>query len=117
MTLTVVDSYGRSASKSQSITVTPGLQPTAVFTFSPTVIRVGQTVNFNAAQSRPAAGGTLTRYEWNFGDGTDAGHRRTDDEQDLRRRRHLSGDADRHGQRRSHDDEFPRTRDDYAVTW
>ncbi len=70
MTLTVVDSYGRSASKSQSLTVTAGLQPTAAFNFSPTVIRVGQTVNFNAAQSRPAAGGTLTRYEWNFGDGT-----------------------------------------------
>ena len=70
VTLTVVDSYGRSASRSQSLTVTAGLQPTAVFTYSPTVIRVGQTVNFNAAQSRPAAGGTLTRYEWIFGDGT-----------------------------------------------
>ena len=53
VTLTVVDSYGRSASKSQSLTVTAGLQPTAVFNFSPTVLRVGQTVNFNAAQSRP----------------------------------------------------------------
>jgi chitodextrinase len=70
VTLTVVDSYGRSASKSQSITVTPGLQPSAVFTYSPTVIRVGQTVNFNASQSRPPAGGSLTRYEWNFGDGS-----------------------------------------------
>ena len=70
VTLTVVDSFGRSASKSLSITVTPGLQPSAVFTYSPTVIRVGQTVNFNASQSRPPAGGTLTRYEWNFGDGS-----------------------------------------------
>ena len=34
------------------------------------MIRVGQTVNFNAAQSRPPAGGSLTRYEWNFGDGS-----------------------------------------------
>ena len=70
VTLTVVDPYGRTASKSQSITVTPGLQPAASFVYSPSVNRVGQAVNFNAAQSRPPAGGTLTRYEWNFGDGS-----------------------------------------------
>ena len=70
VTLTLVDFYGRSASKTQSINVTVGSQPTAVFVFSPTGPRVGQAVNFNAAQSRPPAGGTLVTYSWNFGDGT-----------------------------------------------
>ncbi len=70
VTLTVEDAYGRTASKSLSITVGPGLQPTAAFVFSPTVIRAGQVVNFNAAQSRPPAGGSLTSYAWNFGDGS-----------------------------------------------
>ena len=71
VTLTVVDPYGRTASKSQSLTVGQSAsQPTAVFVFSPTVNRVGQTVNFNAAQSRPPVGGRIVSYAWNFGDGT-----------------------------------------------
>jgi PKD repeat protein len=71
VTLTVVDAFGRTASKSQSINVTPSSsQPTAVFLVSPAAVRVGQVVNFNASQSRPSAGSTLTRYEWNFGDGS-----------------------------------------------
>ena len=69
--LTIVDPYGRTASKSQSITVTASTQqPTAVFIFSPTAPRVGQGVNFNAAQSRAPAGATIVSYSWNFGDGT-----------------------------------------------
>jgi PKD repeat protein len=69
--LTVVDPYGRTASKAQSITVAANTQqPTAVFIFSPTAPRVGQGVNFNAAQSRAPAGATITSYSWNFGDGT-----------------------------------------------
>jgi large repetitive protein len=70
VTLTVVDPYGRTASKSQSITVTPGLQPSAAFVFSPTNPRVGQNLNFNASASRPPAGGTIVSYTWDFGDGT-----------------------------------------------
>ncbi len=70
VTLTVVDPYGRTASKSQSITVTPGLQPTAAFVYSPTAPRVGQSLNFNASASRPPAGGTIVSYTWDFGDGT-----------------------------------------------
>ena len=70
VTLTVEDAYGRTASKSQSITVGTGLQPTASFIYSPTLIRPGQAVNFNAAQSRPSTGGSLTSYAWNFGDGS-----------------------------------------------
>jgi len=70
VTLTLVDPFGRAASKSQSITVTPGLQPTAQFVFSPTNPRVGQSVNFNASASRPPAGGSIVSYTWDFGDGT-----------------------------------------------
>jgi len=69
--LTIVDPYGRTASKSQSLTVTAStLQPTAVFIFSPTAPRAGQGVNFNASQSRAPAGATIVSYAWNFGDGT-----------------------------------------------
>ena len=70
VTLTLVDFFGRVQSKSQSISVVAGNLPTAVFVFSPTGPRVGQAVNFNAAQSRPPAGGTLVTYSWNFGDGS-----------------------------------------------
>ena len=69
--LTVIDPYGRTASKSQTISISPNTQqPTAVFVFSPTAPRVGQGVNFNASQSRPPAGATIVSYAWNFGDGT-----------------------------------------------
>ena len=69
--LTIVDPYGRTATKSQSLTVGPNTQqPTAVFVFSPAAPRVGQGVNFNAAQSRAPAGASIVSYTWNFGDGT-----------------------------------------------
>ena len=71
VTLTIVDPYGRTESTSQSITVGPSTsQPTPLFTFSPTVNRVGQTVNFNASASRPSNGNTIVSYTWDFGDGT-----------------------------------------------
>ena len=70
VTLTVVDGVGRRQSSSQTITVTPGAQPTADFVFSPVNSRVGQNVNFNAAGSRPPAGGTIVTYTWDFGDGS-----------------------------------------------
>ena len=70
VTLTIADSYGRTASKSQSITVTQGAQPTAQFVFSPTSPKVGQNVNFNSSGSRAPAGATIVSYTWDFGDGT-----------------------------------------------
>ncbi|HET7220226.1 MAG TPA: PKD domain-containing protein [Vicinamibacterales bacterium] len=69
-TLTVVDPYGRTASVSQSITVSAGVSPTAAFVFSPTNPLPTQQVFFNASASRPAPGRTLTSYQWDFGDGT-----------------------------------------------
>ena len=70
VTLTLIDPYGRTQSKSQSITVAPGGQPAAAFVFSPTNPRVGQSVNFNASASRAPAGSTIASYTWDFGDGT-----------------------------------------------
>jgi chitodextrinase len=70
VTLTLVDPYGRTQSKSQSITVQAGGQPTAAFVFSPTNPRVGQSVNFNASGSRAPAGSTIASYTWDFGDGS-----------------------------------------------
>jgi serine protease len=70
--LTVSDAYGRTASSSQSVTVTAGLNPTAAFTSSPTTPGVNQQVNFNASGTRAAPGRTITSYDWDFGDGTPA---------------------------------------------
>ena len=67
--LTVVDSYGRSASTSQSLAVTAGVNPTATFAFSPSDPIPGSTVFFNASASRAAPGRTIVSYEWDFGDG------------------------------------------------
>jgi len=52
-----------------------GFSPTAIFSFSPSSPRPGDTVTFNASESVPsAAGSRITSYEWDFdGDGqTDA---------------------------------------------
>ena len=70
VTLTVVDPYGRTASTSQSVTVTAGVSPTAAFVYSPTNPRVGNAINFNASSSRAAAGGRIVSYTWDFGDGS-----------------------------------------------
>lgn len=67
--LTIVDGYGRSASTSQSLSVTAGVNPTASFAFSPTDPIPGSTVFFNASASRAAPGRTIVSYEWDFGDG------------------------------------------------
>jgi PKD repeat protein len=52
------------------ITVGNPPSPTARFTFSPTSPVVGQPVVFDSAGSTTAQGQTITKYEWNFGDGT-----------------------------------------------
>ena len=69
VTLTVADSYNRTATTTQTINVTGGAAPTASFVFSPAAPRVGENVNFNAAASRPATGRTIRSYDWDFGDG------------------------------------------------
>jgi len=70
--LTVTDEVGQTAAAAKSVPVTassgPGA-PTAEFVFSPTDPSVGQSVLFNATQSKAAAGHSIVSYAWNFGDG------------------------------------------------
>jgi chitinase len=70
VTLTISDSYGRSAQKSTNVIVGAGVNPTASFTSSPSDPLVSQPVNFNASGTRAAPGRTIRSYEWDFGDGT-----------------------------------------------
>jgi PKD repeat protein len=69
VTLTVTDSNGIAASKSQQIIVPAGTPPTADFVFSPTAPIVNQNIFFDASTSKPAVGRTIVRYQWNWGDG------------------------------------------------
>ena len=68
--LTVTDSRGAEATAVQVVAVAQSTPPTALFQISPTAVGVNQDVFFNASESRPAAGRTIARYDWNFGDGT-----------------------------------------------
>jgi len=70
VTLTVIDSIGASNSITQNVIVGQGTLPTATFVTSPTSPVIGQQINFNATQSRPAAGRTIRSFDWDFGDGT-----------------------------------------------
>jgi PKD repeat protein len=67
--LTVTNDGGKSATTSQSVTVSASAPPSADFTFSPTSPAVGETIHFNAATSKAAPGRTLTSFAWTFGDG------------------------------------------------
>ena len=69
VTLTVSDAYDRTATATQSVSVNPGVEPTASFTFSPTDPLPGSTVFFNAASSRAAPGRRIVSYRWDFGNG------------------------------------------------
>ena len=73
VSLTVTNDKGLSGSTSRQVTVAPGTPPTARFVFSPSNPAIGQTVNFNAAQSTAGPGHTIASYAWDFGDGGKAG--------------------------------------------
>jgi PKD repeat protein len=64
--LTVTDDQGEKAWLVKSITVR--WYPEAHFTYSPERPLVGETVTFDASDSKPN-GGTIIWYYWNFGDG------------------------------------------------
>ena len=69
VTLTVTDNRSLSDSYWESIEVVLG-RPIAEFAVSPELPVVNEPVTFNASDSHDPDGGSITSYEWNFGDGS-----------------------------------------------
>lgn len=69
VTLTIVDTLGRSASLTRSVTISAGAAPNAEAEASPLNPQPGQLVVFTGAGSTAAPGRTIVRYDWSFGDG------------------------------------------------
>lgn len=67
--LIVTNDRGYSNQVSQTVTVAGVANPTAVFELSPSAPGVNQQVFFDANGSQAAPGRTISRYDWNFGDG------------------------------------------------
>lgn len=60
-----------SVSRPGPIAIVPNQPPRAAFTLSPSTTKPGASVQFDATASEDTDGGTVTRYDWNFGDGTE----------------------------------------------
>lgn len=70
VTLSVTDDLGRTTISAPSeLKVASIADPTAAFVFSPTPVKVGAVVNFNASASKAVAGRNIVRYRFDFGDG------------------------------------------------
>jgi PKD repeat protein len=74
--LTVTDSRGFSASKSQQLKINAPDPPVANFVFVPTQPKVNQTVTFDST-SFIGIGTTIVSYVWDFNDGTPLGSGKT----------------------------------------
>jgi PKD repeat protein len=70
VTLTASNSNGVTRTLTQSVPVSAGSAPAAEFVYSPSSPLLNQDILFNAGASKPGAGRTITRYDWNFGSGT-----------------------------------------------
>ena len=68
VTLTVTNALGQTDTGTETVRIDD--PPTAVFSPSTTVAQPGSTVGFDGTASDAGAGGTITDYSWNFGDGT-----------------------------------------------
>ena len=71
VTLTVVDTLGRTAQVARTVSVLASANPSANFVSSPAAPARGTAVTFNAAASTAAAGRRIVSYAWDFGDPTD----------------------------------------------
>jgi PKD repeat protein len=67
--LVVTNDRGLSNTISQTVTVNAVANPTAAFELSPSAPGVNQQVFFDANASQASPGRTISRYDWNFGDG------------------------------------------------
>jgi PKD repeat protein len=70
VTVIVRDDIGQTGAGSTTFTVGSGIN--ATFTFSPTNPKISDAVFFNATSTTTSAGASITRYEWDFGDGSTA---------------------------------------------
>ena len=68
VTLTVTNNNGQTATTTQTVRI--DVSPTPAFTPSAATTAPGSAVSFDASASTPDAGGTITDYSWDFGDGT-----------------------------------------------
>jgi len=71
-TVRAVDDLGQVGSTSLQLNLSIGV-PTginAVFYFTPLGPLVGLSISFDATQSTPSNGASITRYQWNWGDGS-----------------------------------------------
>jgi PKD repeat protein len=69
VTLTMRDAAGTSASAQQNVTVTAAARPTVTFAVTPAAPVAGQLATFTAT-STVAANHRITRFDWNWGDGS-----------------------------------------------
>lgn len=71
-TVRAIDDLGRAGSTSLQLNLTTGVAQgiNATFYFSPTPARAGNAETFNASESTPSNGATITKYAWNWGDGS-----------------------------------------------
>ncbi len=69
VTLTVTDAAGASASAARPVSVATVANPTVTLNVSPNPPLAGQTATF-VATATAAAGHSISRYVWDFGDGT-----------------------------------------------
>jgi PKD repeat protein len=67
--LVVTNDRGMQSAVMQEVTVETVANPTAAFTVSPDAPGVNQQMFVDANGSQAAPGRTITRYDWNFGDG------------------------------------------------
>jgi PKD repeat protein len=67
--LTVTDEVGQTAVAARPVVVAALGDANAAFTFSPAEATAPKTISFNASESRPSQGATITSYEWDFGEG------------------------------------------------
>jgi PKD repeat protein len=72
VTLTVTQDTGQTASLSQQVNIS-GSAVSATISISPTNPLVGQRVHFTALNPTAPNGGTVTSYEWSFGDSQSSG--------------------------------------------
>src|SRR5262249_15640920 len=69
--LTITDNLGRTASVTKAVPVGAPQGVVPSFFTTPAAPVSGQSIIFNASQTQPPAGHTISEFRWDFGDGSD----------------------------------------------